>query len=583
MASVAECPPCGPDAVLCCRAAVISMSQEAWQQGLPAAPTTSNTAQVFSTRAPRDAIAGASSGLKTFARSLAAGSAALICTPFEAARDGGGVTGTIRGVCEGVATAAILPCAGAAVAVGQFARGVAVTPQALVEAVRGQQWSDSDRCWQINAYSLAEEAKGLENRSRRDSKNAGKSRRGGRGRSHTAEATEGEEGKGGGVRVHGREYYRLLRVNGDASDVEIRRAYYRESRRYHPDKAGTDPQMVERFQQLSTAYQVLRSSELREAYDAGGQDAVSRLAATIDLGALYAAVMSGPQWEPYIGRLALGRILSGQEDQSGPDVLDSLASVWFAPSDSPSSWQAQREVQCAQVLAGRLQPIMDGEDGAREEFVAALRQEVDDLAKAPFAPALMLAIADVYANEATRFLGAFNLRLLTLGRELMQTHSQGRLLVLQAQAVTAGTRALMALRTLISEEPGPAAASSTSSSDEPRATTLCLERPAVQEQLPLLAIALWRMTQLDIEATLRRVCRRVLSDVSIDVEARQRRAEGLLLMASTLREAADARGQTDGPGENPPLLLDKVSEVATQMAGAGARGKSGSESVGADM
>lgn len=340
--------------------------------------------------------------------------------------------------------------------------------------------------------------------------------------------------------------------------------------------------MVERFQELSQAYQVLRSAELREAYDAGGQDAVVRLSATIDLGALYAAVLSAPQWEPFIGQLALARILSGKEEQSGTDVLDSLYSVLLAPTDSPCSWQARREVRCAQALVERLQPVVDGEEAASLEFVAAMRREADALAAAPFGPALLLAIADVYTNEATRFLGAFNMQLLTLGRELMQTHSQGRLLVLQAQAVAAGTRALFALRSLIADEGSPGVPADASEQEEPRATTLCLERPAVQEQLPLLAMALWRLTVLDVEGTLRRVCRRVLGDVSIEVEARQRRAEALLLMAGTLREAAAAHGQTEAPGEDQAVLLDKVGEVATQMANGGVRGKTASESDGLD-
>jgi len=130
------------------------MSKEGVQK--PKAPTYSTTSKVFSTRAPRDAFGGAASGLKTFARSLAAGSTALIFKPLEAARDGGGFTKTLQGACEGVAAAALLPCAGAVVAVGQIARGVAVTPQAFFETLRGQQWSEVDRCWKANRYSLAE-------------------------------------------------------------------------------------------------------------------------------------------------------------------------------------------------------------------------------------------------------------------------------------------------------------------------------------------------------------------------------------------------------------------------------------------
>merc|ERR1719198_2616758 len=106
------------------------------------------------------------------------------------------------------------------------------------------------------------------------------------------------------------------------------------------------------------------------------------------------------------------------------------------------------------------------------------------------------------------------MRVLTLGRELMQAHSRGRLCFQQARALSSGARAVMALRSLIAEEVSPGTPSADASAGEPRATTLCLERPAVQEQLPLLAAALWHFTALDVEGTLRRVCRRVLGDAS---------------------------------------------------------------------
>jgi len=53
-------------------------------------------------------------------------------------------------------------------------------------------------------------------------------------------------------------------------------------------------------------------------------------------------------------------------------------------------------------------------------------------------------------------------------------------------------------------------------------------------------------------------------------------------MAGTLREAAAAHGQTEAPGEDQAVLLDKVGEVATQMANGGVHGKTASESDGLD-
>lgn len=562
----AACPPCGVDAVLCCRALVISTLQDAWQQAPRLEAANEYTApQVFSTRKPRDAIAGLSSGFKTFARSVAAGSAALVYTPIEAAKEDGGILRTLQGVCEGVATAAVLPCAGAALATVQFTRGVALTPQAVVQALCGQQWNDTERCWKPMHYSLEEEAQHLKKK---------KTKNGGARRSRASSRHDGEK-----VRVHGREYYGLLRVNPTASYVEIRRAYYRESRRCHPDKAGTDPQMVERFQQLSQAYQVLRNADLRRAYDAGGQEAVARLSATIDLGSLYAAVLSGSQWEPYVGRFALSHILSGQNENAEADAFGSLMSIFFA-EDPKDSWQAEREVRCAQTLVEKLRFVEDDCITTIEGFANNVRHEAGMLAQAPFAPAVLKAIAGVYEAEAGRFLGAFNLSALTLGREFQQTQSQGHLMLQQARAIGAGTQALLALRSLLADEASPSTEPA-STTGEPRATALCLEGPAVQEQLPCLALALWQFTVLDVEGTLRRVCRRVLGDTSVTFECRRLRAEALQLMAKVLREVADAHGQNGragSPGDDKTLLLNKISEEAALIMSS--RGQDGECAAG---
>ena len=62
------------------------------------------------------------------------------------------------------------------------------------------------------------------------------------------------------------DYYDALGVSRDASSDEIRQAYRRLARRYHPDvnkEAGAE----DRFKEISEAYEVLRDPEKRERYD----------------------------------------------------------------------------------------------------------------------------------------------------------------------------------------------------------------------------------------------------------------------------------------------------------------------------
>jgi curved DNA-binding protein CbpA len=65
----------------------------------------------------------------------------------------------------------------------------------------------------------------------------------------------------------GRDLYVVLGVTQSASDVDIRKAYREQARRWHPDKAGAGADAKQRFQAISEAYEVLADGNSRQRYD----------------------------------------------------------------------------------------------------------------------------------------------------------------------------------------------------------------------------------------------------------------------------------------------------------------------------
>jgi curved DNA-binding protein CbpA len=499
--------------------------------------------ELFDTRRPKHVLSGLGSGVKSVLKGTVAGVFGLFAAPIEGAMSGG-TKGFMKGLGAGIAGAVAMPTAGACVAAFQVTRGVINTPKAVVNSSRGQDWDPETRRWVEHTPFLLEQHAQQALAEPEDT--AG------------ADGNEDTEDGGNGRRkctkkVKETGYYDLLGVEPDASEGQIKKSYYKLARRMHPDKNPDDPEANAKFQALGEAYQVLSDKEMREKYDKGGEAGIDEQH-FMDSGDLFVMIFGSDKFDALVGELALAAAMA-----EGLDPDEMLAGSLGGPA---SLKQKRREAQCALNLAAKLAPLLVGvgeqnksrpssgreaeymdeveqlsphEDAAENEgamamheFLVAEQEEAQELGGQPFGATLLHTVGTIYTLKAEQWLGS-NSTFLGIGAakaNIRQRHHTAKSHVAAAKAAWGAMQAARKFDDLDQFEEGSEAARQA-------------EARAAAEQMPAMLNAMWRVTVIDVERTLKSVCTMVLEDESVPPEARKVRAEGMRRLGSLYSKAAD--------------------------------------------
>ena len=78
------------------------------------------------------------------------------------------------------------------------------------------------------------------------------------------------------------DYYKILGVNKDASQDDIKKAYKKLARQYHPDLNPNDPDAHRKFQEINEANEVLSDPEKRKKYDSTGRIGNMRMSSRLN-------------------------------------------------------------------------------------------------------------------------------------------------------------------------------------------------------------------------------------------------------------------------------------------------------------
>jgi len=107
-----------------------------------------------------------------------------------------------------------------------------------------------------------------------------------------------------------KDYYKILGVERGAGDDEIKKAYRKLARKYHPD-VSKEPNAKEKFQEASEAYETLKDKEKRAGYDSLGSHRPGQ------------DFRPPPDWFDRFGRGGNG---GGAQDLGGIDLSDLVES-----------------------------------------------------------------------------------------------------------------------------------------------------------------------------------------------------------------------------------------------------------------
>lgn len=124
-------------------------------------------------------------------------------------------------------------------------------------------------------------------------------------------------------------YYDELEVKFDATQSEIKKAYYKLAIIHHPDKNPSRKAEAElKFKSIGEAYQVLGDEELRKKYDLHGADACKPANGFMDPKEVFQCMFGGEAFVPIIGTISLVLLeeMSNEENEGANDGNSSSGS-----------------------------------------------------------------------------------------------------------------------------------------------------------------------------------------------------------------------------------------------------------------
>lgn len=388
-------------------------------------------------------------------------------------------------------------------------RGVAATPDSIVQPRRGNYWDENEGKW-VN-IDLDEEREYINKASADDNDILGSARDAADADRQRMKSSEsGEE-------VSDMRYYNELEVDPSASTSQIKHSYYKLARKYHPDKTESLDQNNAKFQEISEAYSVLSDTELREEYDENGVEglsanggSVANAFRSIDPPMLFAYLFGSDKFHQYVGKLAAA---------TAAEIADS----------SKITFKEIRIIQrrrCARLAFQLLDRIECYVLGDEEGTKAVWEAEAQTLSQASFGFEMVNLIGMIYSLSANQFIGSLDsgVGLPSIGKWAASLVARRKLIKetarRQKKTLYTGLSMLQAAMKLQKE------LDQTTQEDKKKK----LEQAFKKEMAEAVLLTLWTTSAVDITNSIHTACQMVFFDKTVDARSRLIRAKAVKVL-----------------------------------------------------
>jgi len=294
------------------------------------------------------------------------------------------------------------------------------------------------------------------------------------------------------------EYYDALSVFPDADEKQIKKAYYLNARKFHPDKNDSS-EAAAKFQEIGEAYQVLSDPKLRAAYDKDGKDGLSgdktgtSADESVDPGLVFTFLFGSDAFDDIIGRLQL--------------VTQTMAGESNIDPKKNAELERRRVIRLALSLRKRIQGYVDGHE---EEAKAAWNEEASKLVECRYGEQILNTVGATYRLVAIQIEGTWS-----EGMEAKATEAQRKMDA--TGKVYEGAQVLQGAG----------------------------EDGVGNDKLPTYIELMWNVTVIDIAATIRETVMKVVSDKSVNKATHQKRADAIKALGEVFEnKKSTKKGQT---------------------------------------